>query len=263
MKVTQMVLTPEIAEQWLESVDPDKQRKFRDHHALKLARAIERGEWTMNNDMFMHGPDGLGNGQHRCAGVVKSGISVPIVVAWGCTRDEIRRADQGCLKRDTADVLHYEGFTSTRNMAAIINTVVRDLERQRFAPSSEQAVAYCKAHFEALNESGRYWKRACVSRCPVEPSILCAVHYLAKAAGHDCADSFAGKVADCTPDQRGDAVWQLLRRFQENKDKLSGHMSRVLKCALIVKAYNAYRDGKKMPFLRWSPGQGEEFPEIK
>ena len=263
MKVETMKLTPSIAESWLESITNDKQRKFRDHHALKLARAMSRGEWQTNNDMFMHGPDGLGNGQHRCAAVIKSKVPIDIVVAWNCTHDEIRRADQGGLKRGTSDALHYEGMQNTNNLAALINTIIRDCEKNRFAPSSEEAIKFARNNQEQLRSSLSYWNRCGGSRCPVEPSIVCAIHFIATQSGlPNEADRFAGAVADGVPQERGDAVWMLLKRFKDNKERISGRISRSLKCALAIKAFNYWIAGMKPPFLRFSPGRKEEWPSV-
>jgi len=263
MRIETMILTPQIAEQWLKTVDKDKQRAFRKHHAVAIAAAIKRGEWQMNNDMFMHGPHGLGNGQHRTASCVIAGVPIPIVVAWDCTEAEILAADQGRLTRNNADALRYEGFRNTNNLAAIINTLHKDINRKRFAPTHNEAIMFARLHQTELERSAKYWHRACDSHCPVPPSIICAVHFAARSAGHNAAESFADAVADMIPKQRGDAVWLLLKRFKEDRENRHNHMSRQLKVALTIIAYNHWRDDKKPKILRWSPGAKQPFPEIK
>jgi hypothetical protein len=256
-------LRPKLAQELIATISPDKQRKFRDHHALKLSRAIERGEWRQNNDMFMFGPNGLGNGQHRCAAAIKANKSIVVTVAMGCTEDEIKQADQGGLPRRTDDILKYSGYTHATNLAAIINTTARDLERNRFTPSAVEALAIADANKESLYDSLQYWVRCAESRCPVEPSLVCAVHYVGKQVNREAADSFAVAVSDGTPARRGDPVWLLLKRFKENKERNMVRLDRSMKAALVVKAFNAWKDGKQIPWLRWSPATGEEFPEIK
>jgi len=265
MKNAEMVtLTPKLAAEWKATVKPDAQRKYRDHHALKLARAIERGEWTRNNDMFMFDKDGaLVNGQHRCGAVMKANKSIVVTVAYDCTEDEIMHADQGGLPRRSDDALHYAGFAQDRNIAAIINTIQRDIEGERFAPSADQCIAFAVAHRDALYEANRYWYRGKQMRCPVEPSILCAVYFVAAQTDKAAAESFVTAVTDNVPKMRQDGAWHVIKRFKQNSEMLTGKMNRRTKVALVIKGYNAWKDGKTLPFLRWSPGQGEAFPEIK
>jgi len=263
-KPEQVTLTPELAAEWKATVTTETQRKYRDHHALKLSRAIERGEWKQNNDMFMFDKNGaLANGQHRCGAVIKAGKTIVIVVAYDCTEDEIKHADQGGLPRRSDDALHYAGFVQERNIAAIINTIHRDIEGDRFAPSADQCIAFAQANRAALYEANAYWYRGKETRCPVEPSILCAVYFVAAQTDKASAASFVTAVTDNVPRVRHDGAWHVIKRFKQNNEMLTGRMNRKTKVALVIKAYNAWKDGKTMPFLRWSPGQGESFPEIK
>lgn len=264
MTITRMTLTPEKAAEWFSTVEPEKQRKFRDHHALKLAEIIRRGEWRTNNDMFMFDKDGrLANGQHRAAAIAKAGRSVSVVVAFDCEEDQIKVADQGGMPRRNDDALHYAGFTNTTNLSAIINTIKRDVENERFAPSAQEAVEFARKHMDSLDYALSLWRKCTESRCPVEPSIVAAVWFIASFVDPQGASSFAVALADGMPGERGDAVWMLLKRFKEDKERLAGKMSRHTKVALVIKAYQYWKAGKKPPFLRWSPGIGEEFPVIK
>ncbi len=264
MKIESLNLTPKKAAEWFSTVVPEKQRKFRDHHATKLAEGIKRGEWNQNNDMFMFDKHGcLANGQHRAAAIAEAGRTVPVVVAYDCTEDQIKVADQGGLPRRNGDALHYEGFSNTSNLAAIINTLIRDIECSRFAPSAAEAVAFCRKHHDKLAVAMTYWRKCGDSRCPIEPSIVCAVWFAASEIDEDSATSFATAIADGVPRQRGDAVWMVLKRFKEDKERNIGHMTRRIKVALVIKAYQYWKEGKRPPFLRFSPGQNEEFPVIK
>lgn len=263
MRIETVKLTPAKAAEWLLTVVPEKQRKFREHHAKKLAEIIRRGEWETNNDLFMFDTQShLGNGQHRCAAIAKAGRTVTVNVAWDCTDKQIKVADQGGLPRDTSDALHYEGFANTRNMAAIINTIFRDVNNERFAPSATEAVVFAKKHIDALNKALTFWRKCNDSRCPVEPSIVCAVWFVAMQTNEHAANSFTNALSDGVPGARGDAIWMLMKRFKEDNERTIGRMNRHVRVALAIKAYQYWADGKRPPFLRWSPGAGEEFPVI-
>jgi hypothetical protein len=264
MRIETVTLTPAKAAEWFGTVAPEKQRRFRDHHAVKLAEIIKRGEWRQNNDMFMFDANGcLANGQHRAAAIAKAGRTVSVVVAHDCTDEQIKVADQGGLPRRNEDALRYAGFDNTTNLAAIINTIKRDVENERFAPSAFEVVTFAKTHYDALVESLGYWRKCAASRCPVEPSIVAAVWFVAQQVDKRSADSFTTALSDGVPGDRGDAIWMLLRRFKEDKERFTGRMTRHVRVALVIKAYQFWKANKRPPFIRWSPGQGEEFPVIK
>jgi len=262
MKIEEMILTPKIAQAWWNTVTEETQRKFREHHALRLAAVISRGEWQRNNDMFMHSEKGnLGNGQHRCAAVVRAGKSVPIVVAWGCTDAQIMTVDQGGLPRSSSDALHYVGFANTTNMAAIINTIHRDYLGKQFVPSAKECISFAKQNSEKLEQGLALWGKCCRSRCPLEPAILASLLFLA--SDNTKASKFCEHIADGVTLRKNSPINLLLKKLAENKESKIGKLLRRNKAALTIIAYQNFVAGKEeMPFLRWSPGANQEFPTV-
>lgn len=265
MEIKQIELTPKKAQEWFETVTQEKQRKFRQLHSLKIAQAIQRGEWVLNNDLFMFDKDGvLINGQHRAAAIAKAGKTVSVNVAYGCSESEARIVDQGIMTRNNTDILHYNGIKNASNISAIIGTILRDIDGGRFTPTPDQCLDFANKHYEKLQYSVKFVINKCKdSRVEVEPTLLAAVWFVASEVDLDAANSFAQAIAQNTPRERGDAAWMVIKRFKESKERLVGKMSRQVKIAILIKAFNYWRKDKKPPFLRWSPGQGEEFPQIK
>jgi uncharacterized membrane protein len=264
MKTEQVKITPAMAEQWFLTVLPEKQRTFRDRHACEIRDAILRGEWVQNNDMFMFDTDGcLVNGQHRAAAIAKAGRSVTATVAYDCTEKEWKQADQKIMPRSNSDALHYAGITNASNKSAIAAAILRDYAGGWITPSSNQCVEFVLKHGSKFDEAQKIVNRCKVSGTYVNPSILAAVWFVASENYPEIANSFAYAVADKTPGQRGDAAWSLLKRFEDDRKRITGKMSRPVKMAITIKAFNYWNKGTHPPFLRWSPGQNEEWPQIK
>ena len=264
MRAEQVKITPKMASEWLLTVTPEKQRAFRDMHAYKIKESIERGEWVQNNDMFMFDKSGvLVNGQHRAAAIAKAGRGVYATVAYDCSEDEWKQADQNLMVRGNADALHYAGICNATITAAIASAVMRDYENQKFTPSPTQCVEFAIKNSLKLDEAMRIVNRCKASKTYVNPSILAAVWFVADDYYPSEAKSFAYAVADKTPLSRGDAAWVLLKRCEEDGQRLTGKMTRKIKMAITIKAFLYWKDGKKPPFLRWSPGPNEEWPQIK
>ncbi len=260
MKIAVVELTPKLAMEWQEKVNPEKQRKFRPSHAQKLAGAMSRNEFTMNNDMFMFGKNGLENGQHRCAAVIKSGKTISVVVATDCSEDEIKHADQGGLPRKTADFLHYSGVENSVHLTAIMNLVKCEFNQDRFTLTADEAAKFYENNKDCLRACLYLWGRAASSGCPVEPSMICALHFMA--SDKVKASEFCERVSDCVTTAKKDPIWHLLKRFRDSRENISGKMTRDLKVAILIKAYQLFLTGQEIPFLRWSPGQNEQFPIV-
>jgi hypothetical protein len=191
-----------------------------------------------------------------------AGISVPVVVAFDCSESEVKKADQGALPRKNDDALHYAGVGNSRTLSALVTAILKDFEQGRFVPSAEECVSFVLENQHRLEESMRYGHKAKDAKSPVEPALLSALHYLAAQNNKEKADEFCGLLADGISRKRGDAAWLLLRRLKETKEKMGGMITRHTKVALMIKAYKLFLTGQESPFLRWSPGQNEEFPVV-
>ncbi len=77
-------------------------------------------------------------------------------------------------------------------------------------------------------------------------------------------DVFWAKLIDGTNLETTHPVWHLRKYFIDQQQSLRGHRgSAVLMHALIIKAWNAYREGREITGLRWvaAGSRSEAFPE--
>lgn len=94
MKTTSVMVTPAMAEQWLECNRSN--RKLRAAWVSQLAGMITRGEWQHTHQGIALDKDGnLLDGQHRLSAIVLSGIAVQMQVTTGMGADTFAVLDRG------------------------------------------------------------------------------------------------------------------------------------------------------------------------
>lgn len=84
-------VTPQMADEWLNHSNYDRQRKRAEWHVRRLAREIERGRFVAGTQIHFGVLDGnlkLLNGQHTLAAIVRSGIPTPLQILQTPVRDE-------------------------------------------------------------------------------------------------------------------------------------------------------------------------------
>lgn len=108
-----MVVTPEVAERWLNSNSHN--RPLRPGWVEQIASRMKNGEWKLTAEPIAfcgpyndecNEPQGvtLLEGQHRLWGVIESGVACEFTVWWGCEPDEFSVIGQ-CAPRTLGDVL--------------------------------------------------------------------------------------------------------------------------------------------------------------
>lgn len=81
MKLSIELITPKLADEYL-ARNTNNYRKINHANVKKYAEDMKEGKWEENAEPISFSPSGvLLNGQHRLAAIVKSGVSVNMVVA--------------------------------------------------------------------------------------------------------------------------------------------------------------------------------------
>lgn len=87
-------ITPTIAQEWFKKVDRSHQRSLRANHVDSLASIMRNGQWTTNHQGIAFDDKGrLMDGQHRLAAIMKSGVTVNMIVSRGWQDNGIRIMD--------------------------------------------------------------------------------------------------------------------------------------------------------------------------
>lgn len=116
-KVELMVLDPYKAQQLIDGSKYN--RKVSKKVVAKYAREMRAGKWHFNGQPFIMNGTMLLNGAHRCAAVVASLVSIPIVMVTGVEETAIRTMDTG--KARTFDqMLAIDEEAAPRQLASLI-----------------------------------------------------------------------------------------------------------------------------------------------
>lgn len=105
LKFTTILITPHKAGEWLEKANM-RNRKICESVVVIFTRDMINGDWIFNHQPIAFDKHGnLVDGQHRLAAVVRSGVSIWMVVCFDSTRDGI---DIG-RRRSIADIITLQG----------------------------------------------------------------------------------------------------------------------------------------------------------
>lgn len=260
-------ITPEIAETWLNRAGLN--RRLRNRLVTEIAAAIERGEWVLNGETIKFDRDGMViDGQHRLWAVIEAGIPVRSLVVRGLPPEAQVTVDVGA-KRTLSDQLMMQGEVNCMNLAATLNRL--HLWRQGEAalrnPNSyrlsiPQALEMLKRE-PGVREALR---RALIVRyhlnCAVSASTVAACLYVFEDIDRADSDEFWRRVGTGEMVQQSDPCYLLRRAIQRNAmDKRK--MTSTALHAVIIKAWNAYREGTVVRTLSFKVGgsKPEAFPE--
>ena len=243
-------LTREFATELL-SNNPSN-RPISEATVSRYERIIKRGEWALNGETITVFDNGaLGDGQHRCAAVKRTGIAVDAILITGIDPATFPTINFG-KPRGNADVLGIAGEVNTARLSAAARAyLVTQLVGRDIGAISSIQIRKCVEDHPHI----RYWiKKYCTGKVKnYVPSSFCA--YLALASekyGFEKLDAFYEQVQTGVGLNANDPAFILRERFmsQGNTNKLSATHVR----AFIVKAINAHLIGKKLTFLRFTEG---------
>lgn len=206
MHIQEVKVTPELAQKWLSEVNASN-RSLSHHSVKRYAADMSSGNWmrTHQNAIAFYEDGDLADGQHRLAAVVRSGVTLPMMVAYGLPREASKTIDQG-RARKMSDVLTIcgalRGGKYASSTVAILN-VIRRAEgySSGVATTSEMERALTQlsdgiefSHVALTRSRGR------LMSAPTR-AALCAGYY---AYGPDAVANFAEVYCTGMPASRAD-----------------------------------------------------------
>jgi hypothetical protein len=225
------------------------------------AEAMRRGEWVINGETIVIASTGeLNDGQHRLYAVIKSGVTVPMLLVFGVDRATRHTIDQG-IARSAAHVLMMAGEKNTTNLATALRLLfqIDHSAGLNARPSTDELLAALEKHPEvrepALREAWRLNGLFQTSVGAIGAALhLCLKHDQAKAtAFYEIAVSGIGI------ENAADPIAKLRTLYIEHyarQTRLSGPEH----AANFIRAYNAWIDGRRS-FRPWRTSKGEPFPK--
>jgi len=211
-------------------------RTIRRDHVANLARDMAQGSWVMDGSAVRFDTNGaLLDGQHRLAACIKAGVPIKTLMITGLDPETSIIMDTGA-KRTASDMLKLQGVSDANGntIAAAIRILIGystgEVNQVRATNSEVYQVAV--KHPALASSVSRF------GGCPVERSLVSALHYTMVADGlAKSADDWRTTWVDGIPAYEGDPAHRLRERFLRERGSN-------VKTTLPVRrnlALNAYR----------------------
>lgn len=263
-------VTPELAHEWLgwNTHNRNLRRRTVDAYAADMTN----GDWLWNGESIKFADDGtLLDGQHRLAAVVQSGVTVGMLVVRGLPSDAQDTVDSGIIRK-FADVLHLRGEKNAPLLAAVIRKVAYwETGHRRVSAAWKPTVPQMLQILDKqpdLRDITAY-AQMIATRVNLPASVIGLCIWAFSRVETEERDQLSGDVSffferlrDGQNIAKGDPIYEL-RKAVANSVTNRGQRGVVYLTAILIKAWNAYRDGAKVGVLAYRPGgsRPEQFPE--
>jgi hypothetical protein len=239
-------VTPIQAANWLESNKFN--RKISDVSVSRYARDMTNGHWTLNHQGIAFDDEGvLVDGQHRLMAIVKSGVTVKMMVTWGADRvgiDELR-------VRSAADVIKFGRLSDwiekkhieiAKQMLALCtasskSTVYSTSDLVDFANKNKEAIIFSHNLFTKHQES--------IDTAAARAVIATASYYYNKSDLKEFVETLYSGVT--TSSERGAAV--RCRDMMKEKSFSGGAMHRRVATYKMMRAIKAFCERQPLKAL--------------
>lgn len=260
-------ITPELAKDWLRKYNTHN-RNVRERVVAAYAADMVAGRWRETGDNIKRAHDGtIIDGQHRLHAIVRSGITLRMLVVSNLPM-EVQENVDGQTKRTFADVLSLRGEHNAVALGAVARRVwywnngYPTARGGNIAPTTQQLLDVI-AELPELRASAAEAVR--VSRpTAINASTVGLTHWLFNRIDvFDCA-FFFDRLADGAHLATDSPIYILRKTVRDNQSS-KARLTEEVVTAYVIKAWNAFRDGRPISFLRFKPGGAnpEQFPEPK
>lgn len=266
IKVSKETITPAKAEKYLGKNFHN--RNLNEAYAKRLADSFARGEYEFNGVPLVFDYTGtLVDGQHRLRAIILSGAILPMMVVRGVAPKAQETIDIG-NKRSMGQVLALRGEVSANNLAATLTKLWQYRNNRSFSrdgatlPSIQQKLKLLEDE-PTIRDSVRVASRYAGRFRVTSPAILATLYHLTYAIdAEDCEAFFVGLCDGINLDETS-PIYQARRYLRRQKESPTRPDERVV-LAILIKAWNAWRDGREVASLSWRAGgrNPEPFPTL-
>jgi hypothetical protein len=250
MKITELMMTPDLAEVYLERNTHN--RPLDKKHVKFLAREMKAGRWKRNGDTICMNGTRLIDGQHRLWAVVESGVAVPVLLVEGLDDDVFNTKDFG-KKRSAADVLAIKGEKYSSLLAATVVFIERymtgqlDQAKRTYSPIEvEELVA---KYGDDLRTSVFFCGSLGTKRL-VANSVMAGLHYIFAKFDKQKSDIFWKSLIAGHGLEENSPVFVLRERLVSNS-MAKGKLKPEYVAALCIRAWNHMRAGTTVKCLKF------------
>ncbi len=266
-----LVITPEQARAWLER--GGRNRKMSERRVVKLVGIIQRGEWELTGETIKLDADGtVRDGQHRLEAIARAGMPVQSVVVRNIRETAFDAIDTGAA-RSAADVLSIHGYGNRISLASearalmMVEATGRYVHRGRKTDAPQVTPARVLAYVQAHPETEDTLRLAYVLKTAGMAGgagLWAAALTLCWRVDKEALQLFVQKLHTGAGLDEDDPILRLRNRVITEKMSRSGvdqtEAGREYLLAVIIKAWNLWRNGERIRQLTWHGGN-EKSPE--
>jgi len=262
-------LTPNLAAQWLEKTLGNRsinQAKVDDY-----AESMKMGKWHRNGATMAWDWDGnFRDGHHRCWAVVESNVTIVVDVAYNINPNATRTIDTG-LRRTNKDtivmeerILYKDKDLKIKN-AGVIAASLRFIEAHF---NGENIYIHIKLKNDKCHQLYRENPEiidsasfVCRTGVLCSKTICCALHYIFSRVKSDkeLVDDFFNRFITGTELEEGSPILALRKKFILTKQDSRAEMSKKFTLACIIRAWEAFKNGKTLKSIIYNP---DKLPKI-
>jgi hypothetical protein len=250
MKITEVMMTPELAKVYLERNTHN--RPLNKNHVKFISREMKAGRWKRNGDTVCMNGTRLIDGQHRLHGIVDSGVTVPILLVEGLDDDVFDTKDFG-KKRSAADVLAIKGEKHYALLAAAVVFVDRymtgQIEQAKRTYSPVEVEELVAKYGDDLRVSVDFCSKLGTKRL-VANSVMAGLHYVFAKFDKEQSDGFWKSLIGGHGLDEESPVFVLRERLVSNS-MAKGKLKPEYVAALCIRAWNHMRAGTTVKCLKY------------
>lgn len=239
-------------------------RKLGEKSPIKrYTEMMSNGEWVYNGEPVIFGDDGLIlDGHHRLHACVQSGVPFVTDLSFGRPRDGFSTIDTGKF-RSISHIAGLSGISDPRTTSTAYKWLYR-LETDKLGSEGFNTkmpgyvLPELYARHPRLPDSVKLIPNGIKSFLTLGVAVF--LHYYLSTVDSECTDRFFEHFVDGSGLSKDNAILVLRNNIIANKSaKKRSDLDNIHDMALVIKAWNHWRDGKKIKQIKWSRS-AEEFP---
>lgn len=258
-------ITPEVASKMLER--NTRNRHIRERHVEAMSRDMRNGLWRMNGEAIKVAKDGtILDGQHRLLAVVDSGATITSVVVYNLELEDQLVMDAGRM-RTFGDFLRINGETYSHEKAALVRRIIMweqgSLRANSLETTRQEMLDVFLSEKEEIEEACIMAVK-CANGMNAPRSVMSLAAYLLFQVDPEDAEFFLMRAADGQDLSEGNPIYAL-RRALANREYVNSSVATYTILGLVLKAWNAWREGREVKVLSFRIGgsQAEPMPVPK
>lgn len=249
-----ILLTPAIAEEFMAANIGNRNEKLIKQGGM--IRDMLGGGWIQTGEAIKFDTNGrMIDGQNRCRAVIRSGVSIPVLVIRGLDPESQGVMDSG-TPRTSRDALHFAGFNNGKEINAVANihrawklgvlphagSILAGQNRMTNRETVEYVTSNPQVEAAAIAAKSMYARGL---RLPIG-AIGTAIIALSAIDADEC-ETFFRRIIDMEMSGKGDPIATLVKRV--NDIKLLGGTHRLYESTslfFLFRTWNAVRTGEAL-----------------